>query len=613
MQKYFLILLLSLSPLISKGQEPAFNYKALETKIRKMLSTAPDSTKVLIDYALSQKTLPDSLRGNTYNLYGIYYGNIGRQDSSLYYYKKAITALKNYPNIKSRPLTNISVIYRNMGEYDLSFACLDEALEIARKYNNKPAEANILSNMSSNYQFMQEYDKAVTYVLKGIEILKKEGNRDYLPVLYQKLANTYMKMRNFDFAKDMYLECLKMMKAKNDEVNYAYTLINYAECILHMSQSDKAKKALKEAIIILRKFNDEKHIGVAYSKIANISFFENKLDVSFNNYDAALKALTKVNSLDVVLVAAEYVEALNKTKKYKEALVVIENTKKIPIYKNVSAQDKLRLDVAAAETYNNTENDARALIDITNALRLKDSLARIDPTLRTKELQAKFQKELQHEKAQTLKIKNNMLQKAMEAKSKLTLLYILSSMAIIIIILMLLRSYWLKNRLQKEALKSIEAEKNLIKLQHLYQQEFADTQRQTIEDKQKELASSALRIASYQENINEIIEKCDTSLKVDDIKKELKSLIQQRDYWEQFEARFNNLHPKFESTLVNRFSKLTKNDVEFCTLLKLNLSNKEIASLLQISHESTITKKYRIKKKMELNDDFEFEQILREI
>jgi len=34
---------------------------------------------------------------------------------------------------------------------------------------------------------------------------------------------------------------------------------------------------------------------------------------------------------------------------------------------------------------------------------------------------------------------------------------------------------------------------------------------------------------------------------------------------------------------------------------------------LQISHESAITKKYRIKKKMEINDDEEFEKLLMEM
>ncbi|RWX00211.1 tetratricopeptide repeat protein [Flavobacterium cerinum] len=611
MKHYFLILFLSLTSFLSRGQEAPFSYKATEAKIKKYIYSSPDSTKVLIDYALSQKNLPDSLRGNVYNIYAIYYGNIGKRDSSLYYYKKAIATLKDYPAIRSRALMNISVTYRNMGEYDKSFVYLEEALEIAKKDNNKLNEALIYGNMSSNYQFMLEYDKAVSCLLKGIAIVKKEGEKGTLSTLNQKLANTYMKMRNFDFAKDMYLECLAGFKASNDSRNYAFTLINYAECILHMSDSDGAKKALKEAIEILRKFNDQEHIGVAYSKIANIAYFENKFSASFNNYNAALKALTKANAISVVLVAAEYTEKLNMSKKYKEALTVIENTKKIPIFKNTNPQDKLRFDLAAAETYKNTNNEEKALLGLSNAVKLKDSLAAIDSDLSTNHLQAEFQKNLQQEKSTLLKAKNNTLHKAMDAKSRLTLLYILSSFIIIIIILLFLRSYWLKTRLQKEALRSIEVEKNLIQKQRKHEQELTNTQRDIIEEKQRELTSTALRMANYQDSINEIIEKCDTTFtNVNDVKKELQHLIKQKDYWKQFETRFNNLHPEFNSTLTNRFSKLTKNDVEFCALLKLNLSNKEIASLLQISHESAITKKYRIKKKMEINDDNEFERVI---
>lgn len=611
MKHYFLILFLSLTSFLSRGQEPPFSYKATEAKIKKYIYSSPDSTKVLIDYALSQKNLPDSLRGNVYNIYAIYYGNIGKRDSSLYYYKKAIATLKDYPAIRSKALMNISVTYRNMGEYDKSFVYLEEALEIAKKDNNKLNEALIYGNMSSNYQFMLEYDKAVSCLLKGIAIVKKEGEKGTLSTLNQKLANTYMKMRNFDFAKDMYLECLAGFKASNDSRNYAFTLINYAECILHMSDSGGAKKALKEAIEILRKFNDQEHIGVAYSKIANIAYFEKKFSTSFNNYNAALKALTKANAISVVLVAAEYTEKLNMSKKYKEALTVIEDTKKIPIFKNTNPQDKLRFDLAAAETYKNTNNEEKALLGLSNAVKLKDSLAAIDSDLSTNHLQAEFQKNLQQEKNTVLKAKNITLHKAINAKSRLTLLYILSSFIIIIIFLLFLRSYWLKTRLQKEALRSIEVERNLIQKQRRHEQELTNTQRDIIEEKQRELTSTALRMANYQDSINEIIEKCDTAFtNVNDVKKELQHLIKQKDYWKQFETRFNNLHPEFNSTLTNRFSKLTKNDVEFCVLLKLNLSNKEIASLLQISHESAITKKYRIKKKMEINDDNEFERVI---
>ncbi|PZR03576.1 MAG: hypothetical protein DI539_26145, partial [Flavobacterium psychrophilum] len=192
---------------------------------------------------------------------------------------------------------------------------------------------------------------------------------------------------------------------------------------------------------------------------------------------------------------------------------------------------------------------------------------------------------------------------------------VFASIFFIIIVLLFLRSLWLKNRLQKEALRNLNIEKNLIKQQQEHEHEFANSQKAIIEEKQRELTSTALRLANYQDNINGIIEKCENGQITDakQLKQDLASLLRQKDYWKQFETRFNNLHPDFANTLTERYSKLTKNDVEFCSLLKLNLSNKEIATLLQISHESTITKKYRIKKKMEINDDTEFEKMLMEI
>jgi DNA-binding CsgD family transcriptional regulator len=62
------------------------------------------------------------------------------------------------------------------------------------------------------------------------------------------------------------------------------------------------------------------------------------------------------------------------------------------------------------------------------------------------------------------------------------------------------------------------------------------------------------------------------------------------------------------------FPELTDNDIAFCSLLKLQLTNKEIASLLGISHQSVISKKYRVKKKMQLHDNDEsFDQLMREL
>jgi len=611
--KQLLLFLLLVCPVLIKAQDKAFNYKAVEGKIKKYIYSAPDSTRYYLNYALGQKVLPDSIRGNLLNIYGIYYMNLGKMDSSIVYYKKSLSALKNYPRIKVMPLMNISVAYRNKGEYDTSFQHLEDGLELCKKFGLKSNQANIYSNMASNYQYMLQYDKAIEYLLKGINLLKNEEDKTYLTGLRQKLANTYMKMENFTFAKDLYAECLASFKAANDIKNHSLTLINYAECVKHMDELDNAKRALKEAIVQLSQVNNNPNLAIAYSKLASIANIEKRKNDAYKNYSAAHTILLQENSLNVVIIAAEFIEVLNAQKKYEEALKIIETTKKAPIFKSANSEDMLRFEVAAAETFKNTHNEKEALEGLTNALLTKDSVTASNNSGYVNEMQAKFQNELQNEKNLTLKAKNNRLQKEVEARSKLTKMYVFASIVLIIMVLLLLRSLWLKSRLTNQAFKSLEAEKSLIETQQEHEHEYANALKEIIDEKQKELSSTALKMADYQNSINTIIEKCGNDATVTDIKQELQHLIKQKDYWKQFEKRFRSLHPEFENTLTKRFYKLTKNDIEFCSLLKLNLSNKEIASLLQISHESAITKKYRIKKKMEINDDAEFEKMLMDI
>ncbi|AWH84649.1 hypothetical protein HYN59_05725 [Flavobacterium album] len=613
MHKRLLWFLVLIFPLLAAGQE-AFDYKAFETKLKKHIYSSPDSTRILIDEVLEKKNLHDTIRGLVYNIYGIYYSHVGELDSSMVAYKKSAALLKNHLWIKTMPLMNMSVGYRNMGQYDESFKCLEEALEINKRLGFKEKEAIVYSNMSSNYQFMLQYDKAVEYALKGIEILKKEDS-PLLAALTQKLANTYMKMSNFSFAKELYEDCLKIFKKQNDKVSYTLTLINYAEVLIHLDQTGKAKKALREAIAELSRIKNPEHLAIAYSKLGHIAKDEGNIKDACRNYEAAFAILSESNSINLVIIASEYIELLNKNKDYDKALKVIEKTKRSPIFNDVNKADKVRFDVAMAETYSKTNNDKEALNGLVRALKIKDSLARSGTDNYTKELQAKYQAELQREKNRALKVKNAGLQKAYETEKTRMIAYIAISLSIILLILLLLRSYRLRERLRKEALKLAATEKNILRKQHEHEKELTQAQQDIISEKQRELASSALKMANYQDNLLQIIERCnnDSIKKVSDVKKELEGLIKQKDYWRQFETRFNMLHPGFGASLANRYSNLTKNDIEFCSLLKLNMSNKEIAQLLQISHESAITKKYRIKKKMEIQDDADFEKLLMEI
>jgi tetratricopeptide (TPR) repeat protein len=596
-------------------QAQNYDFKKAEADARKLIYSKPDSALIVIKRTLSQKGAHDTVYGNTYNLFGMYYGMTGKPDSTIYYTKKSLAYLHNYPRNKARSLMNLSIGYRNKSDYKTAIKYIEEVLALHTKDKNNVGIAMAYGELASNYNYMLDYDKSIDLLLKSIKLLKAEKNTKQLVAVKQKLANTYLAKENYPFAIDLYRECLEEFRQIGMTKNYYLTHINLGEALIQVKDLEGAKRSLNEAAQGLEKFGDKEMIGICYSKIGNLEDTQGNYPKAVASYQKALDNLVASGSGRVVRISGEYINLLNKGKNYKKALEVITRVESLKKFNSANIEDRMVYKNAVADTYKATNNDKEAIKAYQQTIAIMDSIAMNEKQSAVEEIQAKFQTELQREKNIALEANNKMLEGTMKSEQDLMILYILVSIAIIVLILLLLRGYWLKAKLQREELKSIESEKNMIKQQHQYEQELTNTQKETIEEKQRELTSTALRMANYQDSINQIIDKCDSNIytKVGDVKKELQSLIKQRDYWKQFETRFNSLHPEFSTTLTSRYAKLTKNDIEFCSLLKLNLSNKEIASLLQISHESAITKKYRIKKKMEIHDDADFEKMIMEI
>ena len=75
------------------------------------------------------------------------------------------------------------------------------------------------------------------------------------------------------------------------------------------------------------------------------------------------------------------------------------------------------------------------------------------------------------------------------------------------------------------------------------------------------------------------------------------------DDWHAFEEAFNNADKDFLKKIKAQHPSLTSNDLRLCAYLRLNLSSKEIARLLNISARSVEVKRYRLRKKMNLEHD----------
>lgn len=124
-----------------------------------------------------------------------------------------------------------------------------------------------------------------------------------------------------------------------------------------------------------------------------------------------------------------------------------------------------------------------------------------------------------------------------------------------------------------------------------------------IESKNRELAVSAMSTLKRNEFLNDIkkeLVEIPTNSKVNALIKTIDKKLNGDDDWRYFEEAFENADQDFFRKLKNNHPKLTPNDLKLCAYLRLNLSSKEIAPLLNISVHSVEVKRYRLRKKMEL-------------
>lgn len=73
--------------------------------------------------------------------------------------------------------------------------------------------------------------------------------------------------------------------------------------------------------------------------------------------------------------------------------------------------------------------------------------------------------------------------------------------------------------------------------------------------------------------------------------------------WELFESNFNQVHEAFLKKLLDSNPELTPGDLRLAAYLKMNLSSKEIAPLLNISLRGVENKRYRLRSKLGLAND----------
>ena len=97
------------------------------------------------------------------------------------------------------------------------------------------------------------------------------------------------------------------------------------------------------------------------------------------------------------------------------------------------------------------------------------------------------------------------------------------------------------------------------------------------------------------------------------IQKLIKENISHDDDWQKFAQNFDVVYENYLKRLVQLYPQLNANDQRLCAYLKMGLSSKEIAPLLNMSYRSVEMNRYRLRKKMELSRDVNLVEYLQRI
>ena len=156
--------------------------------------------------------------------------------------------------------------------------------------------------------------------------------------------------------------------------------------------------------------------------------------------------------------------------------------------------------------------------------------------------------------------------------------------------------------------KMYDKEKSLADAQQRESELKLELLEKDLDMKKQELASGMLQIAKkndflngLQAEIKERIAPGDPAVKR--IQRRIQEEISAEEEWDSFISSFRDVHPSYMKKLSDVSKGLSKSETRLACLLKINLSSKEIANMLNISGEGIKKARYRLRKKLGLETD----------
>ncbi len=466
---------------------------------------------------------------------------------------------------------------------------------ISKNFNQREIKKSP-SNFESGNEYYKNHlhSEAIKHFIKALEEVKDDT---IIIKIKNTIAEIYIELKNFSLAENYVRESLSLSKQKkyNYGVANAYLILGHIKEKqgLYLKAIEHLDKSLKKFTIIVNDYGIAKsniHLGSIYEDLHQ---FE-KAHIYFLNAYKFLKNTNTIDECDVLnnigdifRKKGDFLKSLKYTKLSLLLAQKLDNSNLLEsAYKDLS---KSHYSLEKYKTAYNYRLKSESFKELTLKKRNTDQL---------NFLQTRYNSQKKQAEINLLKEKN----KVSYTSQKLLILALIGLVSYILI-----ASYFFSKK--RKAKQKIQQYKERVLKAELDKKHILQTTlERDIEIKTSTLSKYSLHLSQKNKMLFEISKTLKNIINRENITyknnlseliKEINFSLKQDNEWEDFNFLFNDIHPDFSTKLINISNeKLSPAELKLSMLLRLNLSSKEIASILRVTPDSIRVARYRLRKKL---------------
>ena len=516
------------------------------------------------------------------------YGNYHRRtysfDSARYYFQLAKPIWETIKNKAGmfKTLNGLAKVEQLSGNFDKSIALYENVMQTAidMKSGIRIAETN--REIATIYMDKGVYELGIKHMLAGLgglDSLKKPHPRQRADMLVG-VGRIESLRGNDEAALEPLMEGLEIFE---DQENHLWACITHTEigyAYLGLDNIDKGiehfKKSLEISISSGRKGFEAicyHNLGLANRKKGNLDlaeqFLKKSIELGKTTANNSVSSLNELGSLSL-----EKNEPLESIKHHTEAIQLADSIKSL-----VELKDGYK---GRSLAYELNGQYQKALEDKKQFIILNDSIFNSTKSQQIEELRTIYETEKKEQQIALLE---------QQAKVSKLQKYLLGGGLGLSVLVFGFGFYGVRQKLKRNKAEKAKLDAEL-------------------DFKKKELTTHALHLAKKNEVLESIKQKAEALKKEESVKTGYQNLIRTIDFdlqddnnWKNFSRYFEEVHKDFNSNVKARFPEVTPNELRLLALLKMNLSSKEIANILNISHEGIKKARYRLRKKLNIQTE----------